>query len=96
MEMKKILLGRLWDGHPAGSIVEVEDYTADSMVRKGYGEIYKHLPKKNPNVETADAPPSAERAVVTPELPTKGKTIIEAQIQGEKDSESKRGRKAGK
>ena len=35
--MKRILLSRLWDGHPEGGIVEVEDITAVSMIRKGYG-----------------------------------------------------------
>lgn len=74
MATKRIRLTRLWDGHPAGEIVTEQDFTVDSMVRKGYGkEITKEAPRsttkggKGPKVETTDAKPLAETADVTPQ-----------------------------
>lgn len=74
MATKRICLTRLWDGHPAGEIVEEQDFTVDSMVRKGYGtEITRQEPSRpraksgrGPKAETADANPVAETADATP------------------------------
>jgi hypothetical protein len=81
MEKKKVLLTRLWDGHAAGEVVEEDAPCADSMVRKGYGIPYEEPkkpkstknrdvegPGKGPRVETADAQPAVEQAVVTPKI----------------------------
>ncbi len=72
MARKRILLTRLWDGHPAGTIVEEEDYTVDSMVRKKYGTIVPAKPERpelpgNPPVETAMLTIVAETATAGPQ-----------------------------
>ncbi len=71
MATKRILLTRLWAGHPAGEIVEEQDFTVDSMVRKGYG---KELPAAgeleipgNPPIETTMLTPPAETAAAGPQ-----------------------------
>jgi len=87
--MLQVKLTRLWDGHAAGAVVTVEDYTAESMVRKGYGEILKApatdpAPRaRGPQTETAEAPPAAETAESPP------------QVVREHVGRRRRGRKAG-
>jgi len=71
MATKRILLARKWSGHEAGEIVEEQDFTVDSMVRKGYGvEIAPPRVKprgRGPAAETAVAPPAAETMDATPQ-----------------------------
>jgi hypothetical protein len=69
MATKRIRLTRLWDGHPAGEIVTEQDYTVDSMVRKGYGVEVPPEPDKvdAPGIETAMATPQAQTAVAGPQ-----------------------------
>lgn len=64
MATKKIQLIREWSGHQAGEIVEEQDFTVESMIRKGFGVPYegsrvKSHPK-GPVVETTKAAPAAE------------------------------------
>lgn len=66
MKMLNVQLTRQWSGHAAGEIVTVEAPTAESMVRKNYGEIVKAAPPaKQPAAETADAGPAPEPAAET-------------------------------
>lgn len=69
MATKRIRLTRLWDGHPAGEIVTEQDFTVDSMVRKGYGmELPTEADRADvPVIETAMATPQAETAVAVPQ-----------------------------
>lgn len=70
MKTKLIQLTRLWDGHPAGEIIEEADFTVDSMVRKGYGNVISARPAprgRKPKVEVADAVQAAQTADVTPQ-----------------------------
>ncbi|MDD4890148.1 MAG: hypothetical protein PHU85_09475 [Phycisphaerae bacterium] len=62
MKMLSVTLSKKWSGHKAGETVTVEDYTAESMVRKGYGEIVKPTPRQKPAAETTMAMPAAETA----------------------------------
>lgn len=69
MATKRIRLTRLWDGHPAGEIVTEQDFTVDSMVRKGYGmELPTEADRADvPVIETTMATPQAETAVAVPQ-----------------------------
>ena len=70
MKMKKVFLTRQWSGHEAGETVTVEDFTAESMVRKNYGRIVTDRTSTSatpPVVETATATPVAETTVATPQ-----------------------------
>ena len=73
MKTLHVELSRLWDGHEAGEVVTVEDYTARSMVKKGYGKLVKRRAKtavppveRRPQVETAEARPTGETMEATP------------------------------
>lgn len=55
MATKKVLLTRKWSGHEAGELIEEQDYTADSMIRKGYGVSYKE-PKPKPPPDWLEVP----------------------------------------
>lgn len=72
IKMLDVFLDRKWSGHEAGETVTVECYTAESMVRKGYGRIVTPAEKKkieSPGelqAETAMLEPEAEKAVITP------------------------------
>jgi len=78
VKMLSVLLEKKWSGFEAGETVTVEDYTAESMVRKGYGRIV-NLKKSQPKVETADGrpvlsqsnSPASETAVITPQVSAK-------------------------
>lgn len=84
-----VFLERDWSGHKADEIVTVEDYTAHSMVKKGYGRIITPVEKKKiesakkPQVETADNPMAAEKAVVTPNADDNAKAKAEAEAKAE-------------
>jgi uncharacterized protein YgiM (DUF1202 family) len=77
LKMINVLLERKWSGHPAGEVVTVEDYTANSMIKKGYGHAVTTVEKKKietaekPKAETATAPPSPENAMANPEIKEK-------------------------
>ena len=62
MKMLSVRLTKKWSGHEAGETVTVEDYTAESMVRKGYGDLVKAAPRERPKAETTMATPPAETA----------------------------------
>ncbi len=62
MATKWIQLDRPWSGHTAGETLEEQDYTVDSMVRKGYGHIVP-APKK----AKAEQPPALQREIITPQ-----------------------------
>lgn len=72
-KMLNVLLEREWSGHEANEIVTVEDYTAESMVKKNYGKIVKAAEKKKIEAETATAPPAPENAMANPEIKDKTK-----------------------
>jgi hypothetical protein len=77
---KKVLLTRDWSGHAAGEIVEEWVVTADSMIRKGYGQEY-HEPRgqmRQPKAETADAQPAIETTNAAPVLDAPGPAGLKA------------------
>jgi hypothetical protein len=102
VKMLDVFLERQWSGHEADEIVTVEDYTANSMVKKGYGRIITsaerkkiesaNQPEKSPEVETADAPVPAEKAVVTPKMAEKPQPPV-ADDKGRKADEAKADKK---
>jgi hypothetical protein len=64
MKTKTVKLTKRWSGHEAGEVIELEAGKAGRICDKGFGIIVK----PGRRVETADAPPAAEKAVVTPKL----------------------------
>ena len=83
MATKRILLTQKWSGHEAGEIVTEEDFTVDSMVRKGYGqeipEASKPKATSRPPIETAMRTPPSETATTGPqESKHKPKNVVPA------------------
>ncbi|MDI9433120.1 MAG: hypothetical protein QM570_15495 [Planctomycetota bacterium] len=97
MKMLSVKLAKKWSGHEAGETVTVEDFTAESMVRKGYGQIVPNRPR--PVVETAMAEPPVERAVAPPQIEPPTPPTPEMKDDADADASPKttrrRGRKAG-
>jgi hypothetical protein len=60
---KFVKLSKRWSTYEAGEVIELEAGKAGRICKKGFGVILKSKPR----IETADAPPAAEKAVVTPE-----------------------------
>ena len=70
MATKRILLTRKWSGHEAGEIIEEQDFTVDSMIRKGYGTLYRGpQPSAAQKLEVPGSPP-IETAMLTPPAET--------------------------
>lgn len=72
-KMLNVELERDWSGNKAGDIVTVEDFTAESMVKKGYGRITKTIEKKKEKVETSTAQLPPENMMAGPEVKEKPK-----------------------
>jgi len=74
MKTVKVFLTREWSGHEAGETVTVEDFTAESMVRKGYGRIVTNTGRpvgKRATAQTATAVPKGETTDATPAVSAK-------------------------
>lgn len=89
MATKRILLTRMWDGHPAGEIIEEADFTVDSMVRKGYGH---EITGRRAKAETTTANPIAEMADAAPVFKSPETVLAEAEQEVEPPVKRGRGR----
>ena len=74
VQQVNVRLTKDWFGHEAGETVTVEDFTAESMVRKGYGRIVTETGRpvgKRATAQTATAVPKGETTDATPAVSAK-------------------------
>ena len=91
-----------WGGFNVGDVVRFGENKGRGRIEKGEGiEVAKQKAvndpapvRRSPKIETADAPPPAEKAVVTPEIDDNAKAKAEAEAKSKAETEAKAKAKA--